>query len=227
MLQSESVKLKKKCTNFLKLEFLKSVCTHISFSEKKMQKPLHEIDLETKCEEYLNDLFKEEDTELVHDYKHKNIADIRENCLQFYITAAEEIRKRLLIDDEFLSKLKVLKPDIALFDDNRAVSFNDVSFIAHTLGDFDEENLQKEWHLSYDDVTPAEKENLSNLDFDNMWKKILQRRNSTNNEKYATLKSFVNAVRSLPNLNSDLKKMFSFLTDLKTKKTQFTFGREC
>ena len=44
-----------------------------------------------------------------------------------------------------------------------------------------------------------------------MWKKIVR-------NKYPNLKSLVNAVRSLPHSNADPERMFSLLTDLKTKK---------
>jgi len=57
-------------------------------------------------------------------------AIIRENCLQFLVTAAQEISKRLPINDTFLSKLTVFEPNIALCNINREISFNDVSFVA-------------------------------------------------------------------------------------------------
>jgi len=72
------------------------------------------------------------------------IGNIRENCLQFYVTAAEEISKRLPIKDKFLSKLKVFHSTIALCSIDRETSFNDVSFVAQTLGGFDENALKKE-----------------------------------------------------------------------------------
>lgn len=51
-----------------------------------------------------------------------------------------------------------------------------------------------------------------------MWKKILQSQNSINIAKYPNLKSFLNAVRSLPNSNADSERVFSVLSDIKTKK---------
>ncbi|KAL6419528.1 hypothetical protein ACFW04_013786 [Cataglyphis niger] len=72
------------------------------------------------------------------------IANIRKNCLQFYVTAAEEIKKRLSINDKFLSKLKIFECNLVLLNIDRETLFNDVSFIAEILDSFDENSLKKE-----------------------------------------------------------------------------------
>jgi len=101
--------------------------------------------------------------------------------------------------------------DEFLYDNDRKTLFNDISFVAQTLGGFDENELQQEWYSLHLDFTIEEKEQLSKLNFDEMWKKIVR-------NKYPNLKSLVNAVRSLPHSNADPERMFSLLTDLKTKK---------
>lgn len=63
-----------------------------------------------------------------------------------------------------------------------------------------------------------EKQKLSKLNFDNMWKGILQRQVSNNIYKYPNLRNVLSAVRSLPNSNADPERTFSILTDLKSKK---------
>jgi len=70
------------------------------------------------------------------------------------------------------------------------------------------------------DFTTEEKQSLFKKTFDEMWKKILKYQDSNNIDKYPNLKSVLNAVRSLPNSNADSERMFSLLSDLKTKKTQ-------
>jgi len=121
---------------------------------------MNEIILGTECEEYLNELTLK---------GHRNIVNIvRENCLTFYVTAAEEIRERLPINNIFLSKLQVFRPHISLFDNNRETSFNDVSFITKTIGGFDENGLKKEWIALPLDFTMEEKQSFSKLNFDSM-----------------------------------------------------------
>jgi len=87
--------------HFLEPELL-HLFTNISFHEKENHKSLDSVTLEPECEEYLCKLVKE---------GHANVITIiRQNCLQFYITAAEKIRKRLPINNIFLHKLhKYLK----------------------------------------------------------------------------------------------------------------------
>nr|XP_012219350.1 PREDICTED: zinc finger MYM-type protein 6 isoform X2 [Linepithema humile] len=196
---------------FLKQKFLNHLCNNnIQFSQKEHQKSLNKVNLGSECEEYLEKLMKE---------GHANIVgNVRENCLQFYVTAAEEISKRLPINDKFLSKLKVFQGETALREPDRETSFNDVSFIAQTFGGFDQNGLRKEWHTLYLEFTQTEKQNLVKLNFDDMWKQILQCQYSINNSKYPNLKSLLNAVRSLPNSNTDPEKIFSFISDLKTTK---------
>jgi len=100
-------------------------------------------------------------------------------------------------------------------------SFNDVSFIAKTLSGFDEDDLKKEWLTLHSDFTVEEKQslnivNLAPFNFDDTWKKILKHQYN-NFPKYPNLKSFVNAIRSLPHLNTDPERTFSLLTNLKNK----------
>jgi len=108
----------------------------MDFSQKEIQKNINEIFVGSQCEAYLNNLIIEDHIEAV--------LTIQQNCLQFYITAAQEIRKRLPITHNFLIKLQVFDPSISLFDNNRETSFQHVSFIAKYLGGFDEESLRKE-----------------------------------------------------------------------------------
>lgn len=191
------------CEHFIKPELLKNILNNnFDFSDKENLKSLNEISLGPECEKYLNQLVVQEHIEIV--------ADIRGNCLQFYIMTAQDIRKRLPITDKFLSKLKVFELETALRDIN---SFNDVSFVAQILGGFDDNGLRKEWYSLHQDLTEIEKDNLAILNFDEMWKQIFQR-----THQYPNLKSLLNAIRSLPHSNADAERVFSFLPDLKTKK---------
>ncbi|EZA53842.1 hypothetical protein X777_06646, partial [Ooceraea biroi] len=163
--------------HFLKPEALNHLLTNITFSDQINHKSINDINLGFDCEEYLHDLAKQGHADVIQ--------NIRENCTQFYVTAAEEIRKRLPVNDKFLYKLQVFKPDIVLFENNRETSFIDVSFVSKSLGGFDEDGsrflqvylnengLKEEWLVLYHDFTVDEKQNLSKLNFDNMWKTIL------------------------------------------------------
>ncbi|EZA60001.1 SCAN domain-containing protein, partial [Ooceraea biroi] len=121
------------CRNFLKKDYLKDVATNINFAQKENQKDINDILVGSECEKYLDNLILEDHIDAV--------TQVRQHCLQFYVTAAEEIRKRLPVND-VLKKLQVFIPSTAVFDSNRNTSFQHVSFIAKTIGGFDEESLK-------------------------------------------------------------------------------------
>lgn len=185
---------------------------NIIFSLKENKKNLNEITLGSECDEYLNELMMQGHTDIV--------TTVRENCLTFYVTAAEEIRKRLPVNNTFLSKLQVFRPHTTLLNTDRETLFNDVSLIAKTIDDIDEDALKKEWFVLPSDFTMEEKQNLSKLNFDNMWKEILQYRYPNNTVRYPNLTNVLNAVRALSNSNADPERVFSLLSDIKTKKKE-------
>ncbi|KAL6260890.1 hypothetical protein P5V15_008417 [Pogonomyrmex californicus] len=90
------------------------------------------------------------------------VATVRENCLRFYITAAEEISKRLPVSDIFLSKLQIFLPHIALLSTNRETSFHEFSFIVARMSGFDENGLKKEWFALNSNFSVTEKQNCTN-----------------------------------------------------------------
>ncbi|KYN07743.1 hypothetical protein ALC62_01254 [Cyphomyrmex costatus] len=205
LLQSRSLKLLQQvCQNFLKTEYLTSSLSDVDFSLEENQKILNEIFLGSECEEYLNELVRQE---------HENVVvAVRENCLMFYVTAAKEICERLPVKNVFLSKLQVFQN---LFETDVETSFSDVSFIVKTIGDFDEDALKKEWTALSLEFTIEEKRRLTSLNFDNMWKEILQCRHPNNIAKYPHLTNVLNAIRSFPNLNIDMEKTFSLLNSVR------------
>lgn len=184
---------------------MQNIRSNFDFSKEDNQKSLNEIYLGDDCEEYLNELITEGHADVV--------TTIRQNCLQFHVTAAQQISRRLPINYQFLCTLKVFESDIALCNIDRKLSFEDVSFVAETFGGFDDNGLRNEWFILHQDFTETEKDKLSMMNFDEMWKQIFQRTN-----KYPNLKSLLNAIRSLPNSNADSERIFSLLPDLKTKK---------
>jgi len=120
------------CRNFLKPELLSSLkeVDMPEFDKTENQISINEIYLGKECQIYLNNLITEGHADIV--------ANIRRDCLQFYVTAAQDICKRLPIRDAFLSKLKVCDFNTALRDSNRESSFRDVSYIVSTFGGFDD-----------------------------------------------------------------------------------------
>jgi len=51
----------------------------------------------------------------------ETVITIRQNCFYFYLTAAEEIHKKLRITNNFLKTLQVFEPSVFLFDGNEEI----------------------------------------------------------------------------------------------------------
>lgn len=112
-----------------------------------------------ECEEYLENFTTQGYIKIV--------ITVRQNCLQFYITATENICKRLPITDNFLKKLQIFGPS-AFQLSNRETSFQDISFVAKSPGAFDEDSLKQEWFTLPDHSSAERRDNLSQMKLDNM-----------------------------------------------------------
>ncbi|KYN28022.1 hypothetical protein ALC57_02571, partial [Trachymyrmex cornetzi] len=104
------------------------------------------------------------------------VKSIYDNCLAFYDIAAKEIRNKLFVKDEFLSKLRIFEPKFVLQQEDEKNSPNNsvqnVLFVAQRFGGFDEEILKEEWQFLKKDFTSEQKATIINLHFDEAWKTI-------------------------------------------------------
>lgn len=107
----------------------KNSLINITFSDQNNHKCINDINLGSECGEYLRTLVNKGHADVIQ--------NIWQNCLQFYIITAEEIKKRLPINDMFLYKLRSFQPHVALFDCDRETYFSDVFFIAKSLSSSD------------------------------------------------------------------------------------------
>ncbi|XP_043252408.1 uncharacterized protein LOC122397348 [Colletes gigas] len=213
LLQQSSISLLHRVLkNFIKPEILKQASTVIDldFSSQGNQVELDQINVGSECESFLDELTEKGKSDVVR--------TVREHCLRFYVTAANEIRHRLPIDDKFLGSLRIFSHYWALIDANRSSSFRAVHFVAKKFDGFDIKGLQREWFKLHLDFVDKEKEMLSTMKFDGLWKMILSTRNEQNEFKYPHLGRLVNSIRALPNSNAEAERLFSMLTDVKTRK---------
>jgi len=149
----------------LKPETFGHIVRKLNFSDHNNQLPLEEIDFGFECKEYLQEQLNQEICSKME------VDLIRENCLQFYVKASEQIRNRLPIDDSFLYNVAVFGSKTALFDCNRDSTVLKVLQVNRRLGKLVEKLVEKEWKYLYgiDLITKVE---WSKLCFDDMWTKI-------------------------------------------------------
>lgn len=189
--------------NFL----LPGVLNKISLEIIQPQNFLHlnEIYLGSECEMFLKDQ--------TSDF----IENIKAKCLDFYITAIEEMIKRLPYNDAFFQNLKFLDSKISLRNEGRNV-VKDLSDIAAHFNICDNTALSFEWRILPTIFSDDEKNILSNLEIDDMWKKILESRNFDDEPIFPNLEKLVYAILSLPHSNAEAERIFSIVTDVKNKK---------
>ena len=73
----------------------------------------------------------------------EEVDEFLRNCLQFYVTASEEIRNRLPFDHIFLSCVAFFRPQIAFYA-KRSETFPRVWKVCQDLSSFDRIGMQKE-----------------------------------------------------------------------------------
>lgn len=192
--------------NFIKKTELKTDCNvrspHISL-------PVDEIYLGPECLELLKKLSKV-------------AADqIKLDCFSFYISALEEIQQRLPIQSNSLFKdICFLDPKIVLgvhteFD-RSAVSFKNISEkFKCNLND-----LLVEWRSIEFHFLEQEKKVLENMGIEEFWTKIQNMKNFNNEAVFINLSKLAKHCLVLPHANADAERIFSIVTDVRSKKKE-------
>ncbi|XP_024872448.1 uncharacterized protein LOC112455009 [Temnothorax curvispinosus] len=189
--------------NFLLPEALKNISLEIINLQNFL--PLNSIYVGPECES----LLKLESLEFV--------IEIKSRCLSFYITALEEMIKRLPYNNEMFRELTFLDPSIALSDESR-LTFPDLRNVARHFQISDITALACEWRTLPIVFNDADKIHLANLELDDMWNNIFQKKNLNGEPSFPNLENLVHAVMSLPHSNAEAERIFSIVTDVKNKK---------
>ncbi|RLU25331.1 hypothetical protein DMN91_001487 [Ooceraea biroi] len=167
--------------------------------------PVTSIYLGSECESFL----QSESSEF--------ITEIKSKCLSFYTTAVKEIIQRLPYNDKIFRELKFLNPNVALREESR-LTFPDLRHVAKTFQISDITALAYEWRTLPFVFDDAEKTLLANLEIDDMWKNIFQKKKFNNEPFFPNLENLVYAVLALPHSNAEAERIFSIVTDMKNKK---------
>lgn len=143
--------------------------------------------------------------------------EIKLKCLEFYKTAVREMMKRLPYNNSFFKQLVFLDPKIALFDEART-EIKDLTAVATRLGFIDITKLAYEWRILPTVFNDQEKKELASLEINEMWKKILEFKDFTQEKLFPNLELLIESVLSLPHSNAEAERIFSIISDIKNKK---------
>lgn len=201
VLHSESRKIFFKMgQNFIKKTELKLDCDlkspHISL-------PINEIYVGNECEDLLKSIPTAE------------AYQIKSDCLKFYITAMVETKKRLVLKDNTIFKeMEFLTPEIAL----GCNKFNYKFILICQKFKINVNDLEQEWLTLEYNFSESQKVDMRKLDIEKFWSKICNLKNFNDDIVFPNFARLVPILMSLPHANADAERIFSIVTDVRTKK---------
>lgn len=147
---------------------------------------------------------------------------IRKSCLEFYISAATDMQKRFPLTNSFFDSLKFLNPQIAL----SLVKPNDLTYLQIIWDQFksiegiDGDHIDREWkNIATDFSDDAQKrEDLLTLSVEDFWNRLGKCKNFSDEYEYCHVVRLAKLCMCLPHSNAETERVFSIITDVKTKK---------
>lgn len=193
--------------NFIKPKLITDNIFKIDFNSKLNQLPILEVFVGTECQNVLN-LQPE-----------NQIILFKEKCLNFYITAAQEIVKRLPLDNALIHELTLIDPNIALNLENRTDMNNFPFLISKFRKYINEDKVIEEWRQLPCAFNLKEIEHLKSLNIAEMWHELsLLKEYVDNSPRFFNICKLAKLVLALPHSNAEAERVFSIVTDVKTKK---------
>lgn len=205
-LAKESRRLYKKIAqNFLK------VCDFdINIFNPHNLLPLKDVYLGTECESLL---------QTINNENCEN--NIRKNCLRFYQTALTETKKRLPLNNDFFDNLNFISIPEALSTKRNITSLKPViEKFSPILGEnsINVHSIEEEWRDLPIHFDEDEKEKLKTMSITEFWTHLETMKNFNNSFLFKNVCFLAKVVIILPHSNADSERIFSIVTDVKTKK---------
>jgi hypothetical protein len=147
---------------------------------------------------------------------------IRKSCLEFLTTAATDLQDRFPLNDPFFESLKFLKPEIALsltkpeqLHSLKIVSskFNSLENINVTAIDIEWKKIAINFSESY-----VEKQKFLEGSIEDFWHSLKNYKNFQDEYEYRNFAKLAHLCMSLSHSNAETERVFSVVTDVKTKK---------
>lgn len=193
--------------NFIKPKLINDNIFRIDFNNKVNQLPILELFVGTECQNILN---------LQPENK---IVLFKEKCLNFYITSAQDIVKRLPLDNELIHELTFIDPNIALDLENRKNLIHFPFLVSKFRKYINEDKLIEEWRQLPCEFNLKEIHRLKSLNIPDMWHELsLVKDFVHDNPRFFNICKLAKLVLALPHSNAEAERVFSIVTDVKTKK---------
>lgn len=169
---------------------------------------MSQIYLGAECEEFLRkSVFLIEDVE-----------NIRENALNFYIKGCSEIKKRFPIDSLLFQQFQFVDPCIAL-NLNRTQNLNSLQILCNHFSKLiNTVDLLNEWHSLPTYFKEEERQKVKDAGIEEFWNMIAGIKDYNDELIFKNIFKLAEIVLSLPHSNAECERIFSIVTDAKTKK---------
>lgn len=202
VLHAESTKIFFKLgQNFIKKSELKFNC---AVRSPHNTLPIENIYVGSECED------------LLQTFPETKAYQVKSDCLKFYITALEEIQQRLpLKSDSIFKEMEFLNPEAALGGSKKNVFQFKLLCQKYNI---DINHLTHEWLTMEYNFTENERQSLSMLDVEQFWAIICKSKNFNDNFMFPNFAKLINIILSMPHANADAERIFSVVTDVRTKK---------
>jgi hypothetical protein len=207
--EQSQILLKDLCSNFIKPEIWMQTNLHeIDVFINNHHLPLNKIKLGIECEAIV-------EHQMTTDGRNEFIR----NCLNFYITATREMQERLPLNNDFFKNLIFLNPAVAFSVEKREQHTVEMKHVATKFANYiDLTNLSVEWSKLPHVFSELDINNFKSMKVDQMWLKIAETKNFNEEDLFPNLGKLASLVLTLPHSNAEAERIFSVVTDIKTKK---------
>ncbi|KAK3910199.1 Zinc finger protein 862 [Frankliniella fusca] len=155
----------------------------------------------------------------------------RQKCLDFYVTAVQEIQKRLPLKDNVIQGMSFLDPGV-LFAPSARSGPTGMSGIDAVVSQFKEKlelnitAVAHEWRRIPNIISGERREKWSSLAVEDMWAEIREMKDGFGDKMFPNLVKLAEVALVMPHSNAEWERVFSIVTDVKNKKRN-RMGAEC
>ena len=196
------------CQNFIKPQYLHDA-SKIDPSNTNQLLPLSEVFLGKNCSDIIAD----------GGLNSGDVTNFKKRCLSFYQIAFEEIKRMLPLNDPFFRELEFIETTVAL-DINSRNRLPSLGLLKDKYNHLLHGDIDEEWRklpLYFDNSEIKDLMKKSNTEF---WVFLATVKDVNDEPVFKNLVALAKFVFTLPHSNAETERIFSFLTDTKTKKAK-------
>ncbi|KAG0435519.1 hypothetical protein HPB47_018436 [Ixodes persulcatus] len=211
VIQEESQRLLRcLCQNFMKPSSIEDPAKLNPLDPRSLL-ALEELYVGAGCQGILDKITMERGSSEVRDFKLR--------CMSFYQTAELEVQKKLPISGPFFHEVRFVQPSTALSNEARKrlpslpVLQDRYKHLLPSVGD-----VEQEWRMLPSFFTESEKIELQTKSPDAFWGQVSKTKTFDHKLVLPNIATLAKLVLTLPHSNAETERIFSMLSDMKTRR---------